>query len=261
MNSKPAEKIRMGRKRRLLLAAAALAVSVGYIAYRTTSPGRTGYHRATASAEALSTHGKERGPASYAKPVLREAGRLSASQIARIDRAFDLHRPSTAPGQFTDLKLNPELNRLHLTDEQVNLLEEAFDKLREARLAYEASIANVSLTATGSVRLDIPAYREEGTVLEKTLQDDLVAKFGNALAGEISAEYLPEIAGANAGFGQQVQTYVITANAPSPGLTTVERIWSAPDGAHGTSVSQVPPNAFWYFGAISTFFPDPDSNP
>jgi hypothetical protein len=181
---------------------------------------------------------------------------LSDSQKAAVDRALELHRPPSTQGEFEYLLLNPSLNRLKLTSEQIRALQDAYDHLREVRLAYEASIAVVTVAGDGSVKITIPPYPDQGANLRRTFQSDLAAREGSETGNAIFAEYGDVLAARNADFGRQFQSYLVTSDTANPGYTKVVLNWSQPDGLSGSTVSQVDRASYYFFGALSAFFPE-----
>jgi len=181
---------------------------------------------------------------------------LSDTQRAAVDRALDLHRPPSTQGEFEYLLLNPSQNRLKLTTEQIRGLQDAYDHLREARLAYEASIATVTVAEDKSVKIDIPAYPDWGASIEQSFRNELTARVGSDAGNAIVAEYGAYIAARNADFGRQLQSYLVTADTSNPGYVKVVLSWSQLDGLSGSTVSQVNQGSYYFFGALSAFFPE-----
>jgi hypothetical protein len=180
---------------------------------------------------------------------------LTADQKVAVDRALESHRPPSTQGEFEYLLLNPSQNRLSLTAAQIAALQAAYDRLREARFAYEASIARVSTSDGGSVKIDIPAYPERGAALQSSFRDDLTARVGPDTAKAILGEYGEYLNARNADNGQQIQSYLVSSDPANPGFTKVVLNWSQPDGMKGSLVSQVSPANYFFFGALSAFFP------
>ena len=159
--------------------------------------------------------------------------------------------------KFTDLHLNPKLNPLHLTNEQIDILQDCYNKLNESRLAYEASIAKVD-AVDGQVYIDIPAYPAEGVVLEQQFLDALTEKLGPDLTQAIRGQYLPEIVAVNAYMGQETQQLLASKDTVNPGLIKVVVSHQTTDGtSHGTSINLLTPDTVGSFGALARYFPHP----
>ncbi len=157
--------------------------------------------------------------------------------------------------RFEDLYLNPGLNRLHLTRDQITALQECFNHLSQSRLSFEASIATVS-QVNGDVYIEIPAYPKEGARLEAEFLNELDTAVGADVAAKIANEYLPQIESENSNMGNETQELLASKDSDNAGRLKVSERYTATDGSfNGTRVSQLTPDDMASFGALATFFP------
>jgi hypothetical protein len=239
----------MNTSKVMKVAAGALAVVLLFVAYSSSREHDRVLPRSAGVASA----------APKPAPVVqqdRASFELTDAQKAAVDRALEMHRPPSTQGEFEYLLLNPSQNKLKLTAEQIQALQDAYDHLRVARFACEASIAKVTAVDGGGVKIDIPAYPDRGAALERSFDNELASKVGADVGNEIVAEYGDYIAARNADYGRQLQSYLATADTANPGYTKVVLNWSQPDGMKGSTVSQVNRGNYFFFGALSAFFPD-----
>jgi hypothetical protein len=165
--------------------------------------------------------------------------------------------------EFDDLYLNPHLNVLNLTMEQIGILQDCFNRLSQDRLAYEAMIATVE-NVDGMVYIDIPPYPQAGKIMEGGFYAALRLRLGDELADAIKAQLGLEIASTNSYMGAETQRLLVEVNPDNPGLLKVTRDFRlTPDGAsrwgvtNGAGADWLAPYEVGSFGALAQYFPHP----
>jgi hypothetical protein len=180
------------------------------------------------------------------------------SPDARVQRlALRQQRPVYAR-EFEQLYDNPQLNPLHLTEEQLDVLTECCSQLYSSRLALEASLAHVENVDGGGVLIEIPAYPDQGKALEQAFLASLSEKLGEPLAGAIEAQYLQWLEAQNKGLGQMQQEILASVDPDNPGHVKMVHDVAADDGSNrGTFTSELGESDFREYGPLAAFLPKP----
>lgn len=182
------------------------------------------------------------------------AGPSPDGNDARMRRS---HRPFYAR-TFEDLYENPRLNPLHLTDEQLDALQDCCDQLYLDRLELEARLAQVERVDGGAVYIEIPAFPEAGKALEKVFLSSLAERFGDQMAGRIEEQYLGTIEAQNEDLGQKTQQLLVSPDADNAGFLKIVHTTASPDGASTkTTISQLNEFELREYGPLAAFFPKP----
>jgi hypothetical protein len=196
-------------------------------------------------------------PAVPAAPRARVAEAPRAPDARAQRMALRQQRPVYAR-EFEQLYDHPELNPLHLTEEQLDTLSDCCSELYANRLALEASLAKVESVDGGGVLIEIPEYSDAGRALEQDFLASLSEKFGEQLAGAIQAQYLPWLEAQNKQLGQAQQTILASVDPDKPGRVKVVHDVAAADGSsRGTFTSELSEPDFREYGPLASYFPKP----
>jgi len=171
--------------------------------------------------------------------------------------ALRLQRPVYARS-FEELYENPKLNTLHLTDEQLDALQDCCNQLYVGRLELEARLAQVERVEGDGVFIEIPAYPEAGKALEQAFISSLSEKFGDEMAGAIEAQYLEKIEAQNESLGQRTQQFLVNPDADNAGRLKIVYTSASPDGSFNMlNTSLVTESNLGEYGPLAAFFPKP----
>jgi hypothetical protein len=159
---------------------------------------------------------------------------------------------------FDALYDNPQLNPLHLTNDQVDQLVDCCARFYLDRLTLEASLAQVDQVDGGGVLIEIPAYPDAGKALEQALLSSLKDKFGAQLEGQIEFQYLQEIESQNQYLGQFPQRILASVDSENIGRVKVVHDISDPNGVfRSTKIGQLTESDFGEYGPLASYFPKP----
>jgi hypothetical protein len=153
---------------------------------------------------------------------------------------------------------NPQVNPLHLTNEQVDELIDCCTEFYQDRLTLEASLAQVDQVEGGGVLIGIPAYPDAGKALEQAFMSSMNEKFGEPLAAQIEAQYLQQIESENQYMGKFPQQILASVDPENSGRVKIVHDISDANGSfRSTKISQLSETDFREYGALATYFPKP----
>jgi hypothetical protein len=197
-------------------------------------------------------------PPPQARPAARPPRAVAAVRKDRSEAAVQRTLRPRYARTFEELYDNPRLNALHLTDEQIDALQECSNQLYLDRLELEARLAQVERVEGEGVFIEIPAYPEAGKALEQAFLSSLAERFGDKMAAAIEAQYLDRIVAENDYLGQRTQQLLVNPDAQNTGLLKVVYTSASPDGVStGLSTSLVSGGDLRDYGPLAAFFPKP----